>query len=227
MIYSCILALTVGAAIVSPLLILNTQIDPFPKNPQVYSNPQSQMGQIAVNIKSVRLELGTTPPHGNDTNTLPMFNVTTTVSATKYLNSIDGMPDAESDYFVMRLSTEDGTEITSTLLKVGTAYNQSFTPAQLKLLQTFPKNLNVSGNEGFFVFKWSICTSQTSTSVYGCSIEPNLATRIESSQTLTLSLTRIGSVTAKDGVATASFTNAEFIENATMTRTGNTFTYVR
>ena len=211
----------------SPLLILNTQIDPFPENPQVYSNPQSQLGQIAVNIKGVRLELGTTPPHGNDTSTLPMFNVTTTVSGTKYLNSNIGMPDAESDYFVMRLSAEDGTEITSTLLKVGTAYTQSFTPAQLKLLQTFPKNLTVSGDDGFFVFKWSMCTSQTSTSMYSSSIDSDLAARIDNSQTLTLSLTRIGTVTAKDGVAAASFTNTEFIENATLTRSGNTFTYIR
>jgi hypothetical protein len=227
MIYSCVLSLVVGTAIVSPLLILNTQIDPFPKNPQVYPNPQSQMGQIAVNIKSVRFELGTVNLYTNDISTLPMFNETTTVSATKYLNSNIGIPDAERDYFTLKLYTEDGTMIMGTLLKVGTAYNQSFTSGQLKLLETSPKNQNVSGYDGFFIYKWSIGTTQKSTSGYGCSIEPDLATLIENSQTLTLSLTRIGTVTAKDGIATASFTNAEFIENATLTRSGNTFLYIR
>jgi hypothetical protein len=227
LIYGCALSLIVGAALVSPLLILNTVIDPFPENPQVYPNPQSQMGQIAVNIKSVRFELGTVNLYANDTSTLPAFNVTTTVSGTKYLNSNEGIPDAEKDYFVMRLSTEDGTIITSTLLKFGTAYNQSFTREQLRLLETFPKNQNVSGTEGAFAFRWSIGTTQTSTSVYSCSIEPDLSALIDNSQTLTLSLTRIGTVTAKDGIATASFTNTEFIENATLTRSGNTFTYVR
>jgi hypothetical protein len=231
MIYSCILSLTVGVAIVSPLLILNTQIDPFPENPQVHPNPQSQVGQIAVNIKSVRFQLGTVNPYtdskSNGAYTLPVFNEKTAVSATKYLNSNEGIPDAEADYFIMQFSTENGTLITSSLLKVGTAYNQSFTHGQQNLLEINPINQNISNYGGAFFFKWSIGTTQTSSEGFGCSIEPDLAALIDSSQTLTLSLTRIGTVTVKDGIATASFTNTEFIENVTLTRSDNTFTYIR
>ena len=228
MIYGCIMALIVGAALVSPLLMLNTQIDPFPENPQVHPNPQSQMGQIAVNIKSVRFQLGTVNPYADiETATLPAYNEKTTVSATKYLNSNEVIPDAESDYFVMRFYTENGTLITSSLLKVGTAYNQSFTEEQQNLLETNPKNQNCSNYGGFFSFKWSIGTTQTSSNGGGSSIEPELASLIDSSQTLIVSLTRIGTVTVKDGIVTASFTSAEFIENVTLTRSGNIFTYMR
>ena len=225
MIYGCVLSLVVGIALVSQLLMLNTIIDPFPENPQVYPNPQSQMGQIAVNIISVRLQLGTVNPYV-DFSSMAAFNEKITVSATKYLNSNVGIPDAESDYFVIRFYTENGTLITSSLTKIGTAYNQSFNPEQQNLLEVNPKQ-NCSDYGGTFAFKWSIGTTQTSGSGGGSSIEPELAALIDSSQTLTISLTRIGTVTVKDGVVTAFFENAEFIENATLTRSGNTFTNAR
>lgn len=231
MIYSCILSLTVGIAIVSPLLILNTQIDPFPENPQVYPNPQSQMGQIAVQVKNVQFELKfvklVTGVNSTETTTLPIFNEKTTVSVTKYLNN-ESIPDAESDYILLHMYTENGTLIESRTMDVGTAYNQSFTRGQQYLLNSnqMIQNLTNYGGGAFF-FKWSIGTTQTFNEGFGRDIEPDLAALIGSSQTLTLSLTRIGTVTVKDGIATASFTNAEHVENVTLTRSGNLFTYTR
>jgi hypothetical protein len=236
MIYSCILSLTVGVAIVSPLLILNTQIDPFPENPQVHPNPQSQMGQVAVNIASVKAELKTlTPPSANntETETLQVFNERITVSATKYLNSNESLPDAESDYFLMQFFTENGTLIKSRTLSVGTAYNRAFMhehQLMLQLIDNKQMNWNFSNyicTSAAFFGTWSIGTTQKNSQESGASVELDLAALIDTSQTLTLSLFRIGVATAKDGLITASVINPEFVENVTLTRSGNTFTYTR
>ncbi|HEY9754640.1 MAG TPA: hypothetical protein V6C97_05750 [Oculatellaceae cyanobacterium] len=141
MIYSCALALIVGVAIISPLLILNTQLNPFPENPQVYPNPQSQMGQIAVNIESVKVELGTITspigPNSTQTVTQPAFSGKIASSATKYLNSNENIPDAEADLFQMQFFTENGTLIRNSSLTIGTAYNRSFTYEQQEVFDGY------------------------------------------------------------------------------------------
>jgi hypothetical protein len=234
MFYSCVLSLIVGAALVSPLLVLNTVIDPFPDNPQIYPNPQSEDGQIAVNIKSVKVELGTinTPIEIDSTETVtqPAFSGKITVTATKYLNNNESIPDAEADYFQMQFFTENGTLIRNCTLTVGTAYNRSFTHEQQQLLNDYEMWKlfgNLGGGGGTFFTTWSIGTSHDNGQGFSGNITPSLADVIDDSETLTMTLSRIATVTVKNGLVSASVTSAGLMENVTLTRSGNTFTYIR
>lgn len=222
LIYGCVFSLLIGAALVSPLLILNTVIDPFPENPKVYSNPQSSDAQMAVSIKSVQVELGTiTLPidiNSTETVTQPAFSGKITTSATKYLNDNESIPDAEADLFQMQFFTENGTLIRNCTLNVGTAYSRSFTYEQQQLLdgyQMWKLFGNLGGGGGSFFSTWSIGTTHQSNQGFNGNISPKLAGLIEDSQTLTMTLSRIGTVTVKDGFVAALVTNAGFIENVT------------
>jgi hypothetical protein len=230
-IYSCAIALIVGAAIISPLLILNTVNDPSPENPPLTANPQSADSQIGVNIKSIQTELRnvTTPIDGNSTEivTQTSFSGNITVNATKYLNSNQSVPLAESDLFLMQIFTENGTQIRNCTLNIGTAYNQSFTPEQQQLLNfsivTPPIAVNLG--KGTFISTWPIGTSQENTQEFSDNISPDMAALINSSQTLTMTISRIGTITVKDAFVSVGLTNAGPIETITLTRSGNTFTY--
>jgi hypothetical protein len=235
MIYGCALALVVGAALVSPLLILNTVIDPFPEKPQMYPNPQSSNAQIAVNVKSVNVELGTiTLPidiGSTETVTQPAFSGEITVSATKYLNNNESIPQAEADYFLMQFFTENGTLIRNETLNIGTAYNRSFTSEKQQWLDSYQMWKifgNYGGGGGTFFTTWSIGTTHENRQGFNGNIKPSLAELIDSSQTLTMTLSRIGTVTVRDDdFVSVWVTNAGFIENVTLTRSGNTFTSIR
>jgi len=118
-------------------------------------------------------------------------------------------------------------------LSVGTAYNRAFIHEHQLMLQLID-NKQMSWNfsnyvctSAAFFGTWSIGTTQKNSQESGASVEPDLAALIDSSQTLTVSLFRIGVATAKDSSITASVINPEFVENVTLTRSGNTFTYTR
>jgi hypothetical protein len=235
MIYSCALALIVGVAIISPLLILNTQFNPFPENPQVYPNPQSQMGQIAVNIESVKVELGTITspigPNSTETVTQPAFGGKIANSATKYLNNNENIPDAEADLFQIQFFTQNGTLIQNRSLTVGTAYNRSFTYEQQEVFSSYHMwkyfGWN-SGGGGTFFTTWSIGTTHYGGSQgFNGNISPRMAALIDGSQTLTMTFYRIATVTVKNGSVTPIAIEPELIQNLTLTRNGNQFTYTR
>jgi hypothetical protein len=231
-IYSCAIALIVGAAIISPLLILNTVNDPNPENPNVTSNPQSADSQIGVNIKSIQANLGniTTPIDINNTEpvTQPAFSGNITVTATKYLNNNQGVLLAESDLFLMQIYTDNGTLIKNCTLNIGTAYNESFTAEQQRLLNfsiTIPPFNLYNVGAGTFITEWSIGTSQENTQNFNDNITLDVAALINSSQTLTMTISRIGTITVKEASISVGLTNAGPIETITLTRSGNTFTY--
>jgi hypothetical protein len=234
MIYSCALALIVGVAIISPLLILNTQINPFPENPQVYPNPQSQMGQIAVNIENVQVELGTITspigPNSTETVTQPAFSGNIKDSATKYLNDNENIPDAEADLFRIQFFTENGTLIQNSSLTVGTAYNRSFTYEQQQLLDGYNmwKYFGNIGGGGPFYPTWSIgATRHGGSQGFNGNISPKIAALIDGSQTLTMTFYRVATVTVKNGIVTPILIDPELVQNITLTRNGNAFTYTR
>lgn len=231
-IYSCAIALIAGAAIISPLLILNTVSDPYTENPNITSNPQSADSQIGVNIKSVRADLGniTTPIEINSTETVtqPAFSGNITVNATKYLNNNQSIPLAESDLFLIQIYTDNGTLIRNCTLNIGTAYNQSFTPEQMHLLNfsnITPPLIQAGGGVETFIWNWSIGASQENTQGFSGNITPDMAALIDSSQTLTMTISRIATITAKDNFVSVGITSGPPIETVTLTRSGNTFTY--
>lgn len=234
MIFGCVLSLVVGAALVSQLLMLNTIIDPFPENPQVHPNPQSQNGQIAVNIEGVNVELGTITlpisPNSTQTVTQPAFGGEIKHTSTKYLNDNQNIPDAEADCFQIQFFTENGTLIRNESLTVETAYNRSFTYEQQELLDGYHmwKYFGSIGSGGNFYPTWSIGTTQYGDSIgFNGNIGEDLAALIDGSQTLTMTFSRIATVTVKNGVVTPIALNPELVQNITLTRNGNTFSYTR
>jgi hypothetical protein len=232
-IYSCITALIVGAAIISPLLILNTVNGTSQEDPPLTSlNPQSNDAQIGVNIKTAQMEYGTitTPIAINSTETVtqPAFSGNITVNATKYLNNNESIPLAESDLFLMQISTENGTIIRNCTLNIGTAYNESFTHEQQRMLNfslISPPLIGASGGAGTFIWNWSIGASQENTQGFSGNITPDMAALIDSSQTLTMTISRIATFTARDNFVSVLITSGPPIETVTLTRSGNTFTY--
>jgi hypothetical protein len=230
-IYSCAIALIVGAAIISPLLILNTVSESTPENPNINSNPQSPDGQIGVNIKSVQANLRNITPidiNSTETVTQPAFSGTLTVNATKYLNNNQSTSLAESDLFLMQIFTDNGTQISNCTLNIGTAYNESFTPEQH---QMFNSSITIStlGRFNFgevtFTSAWPIGTSQEKTQEFSDNISPGIAALINSSQNLTVTISRIGTITIKNTNVSINMINEVPIETVTLTRNGNTFTY--
>lgn len=231
-IYSCAIALIAGVAIISPLLILNTVSDPSPENPPLTANPQSADSQIGVNIKSIQADLGniTTPIEGNSTETVTgiTFSGSLTVNATKYLNNNQSVPLAESDLFLIQVYTENSTLIRNCTLNIGTAYNESFTPEQHRMLN-FSLITSTSGplfdGDITFISSWPIGTSQEKTQEFSGNVTSDMAYLIDSSQTLTMTISRIGTITIKENSVSVGLTNALPIETVTLTRSGNTFSY--
>ncbi len=232
MFLGCALALIVGASLVSPLLMLNTVIDPFPENPPLYPNPQSAQSQIAVNIKNARLELGTITSkielNSTETVTQPAFGGKISVSATKYLNNNESIPDAEVDYFLMQIFADNGTWIGNETVHIGTAYNRSFTPVQQHMIDGYLLDKTFGrygGGVGTFFYTWSIGTTHENTLGFNGNMDQSTAALIANSQTLTIVLSRIGTITIKDNSTVTSAADAGLIETVTLTRNGNIFAY--
>ncbi len=225
MFLGCALALIVGASLVSPLLILNTVIDPFPDNPPLYPNPQSSQSEIAANIKSARIEIGTIT---NPNSTQPPFDESISVNAAKHLNDKQNMPDAEVDYFQVQILTQDGTVVQDTKVYVGTAYTRAFTAQQAQTIncqQLYEAFGSFGSGMGAFYYTWSIGTTHVPTQSINGNIDQRTAALMLNSQTLTIALSRIGTITIKGNSTVASASDVGLIENVTLTRNGNIFEY--
>ena len=232
MFIGCAVALIVGASIVSPLLILHTSLNPFPENPPLHPNPQSSQSQIALTLKSVSIGVGTyessVQSNSSETVTKSALTGKITVSATKYLNDNKNITDGEVDYFLFEIFTENGVPLQQEALFIGTAYNESFTyekQVQISsqfLRQTF--DINASGG-GTFFYTWSIGTTNENGQGFTSSIPKSTAASLGNAQTLTMTLSRVGTVTVRGDSTVVSTSDAGLIETVTLIRSGNTFVY--
>ncbi len=232
MVLGCALALVIGVSLVSPLLMLHTVINPFPKNPQVNPNPQSSQSQITVNLQNIYLEVGNrTKQNSFGTFTQPVFSGVIHFGSTKYLNSNQDIPDAEVDCFLLELFTDNDTKIQDEFQNyafyIGTAYNISFTPEKMSLIDS---SLNDSFGMifgGAFIYRWSIGTPMPmpyEQSFIG-DIAQSSVDSIKNCNTLTMTLTRLGTITIRGNATLTSTSDAGLVESVTLTKYGNGFMY--
>jgi hypothetical protein len=236
----CALALIVGAALVSPLLILHTAIDPFAENPPVYPNPQSSRSQIAANLTNIHLALGNmtmpknmstlhyTPSPDMVMATYPTFSGLVYIAETKYLNDNQNIPDSEVDFFCVQLSTDNGTLIANASIYVGTAYTRSFNydlhPIDCNAL--LHNNFgSIFGGGGSFERIWSIGTTIDFNREFSGTINQTTVDMIKNSQTLSITLSRIGTITVRGNSTVVSTSDAGLIETVMLTKQGDSFFY--
>jgi hypothetical protein len=234
MVFGCAIALIIGASLVSPLLFFNTILDPFPENPPTIPNPQSSISQISETIESVYLELGERSVLNGSSFKMynqPMFSGSIDVRATKYLNDNQDIPDAEVDYFQIQILLENGTAIRNYTFYCGAAYNLSFV-TQLEqdqnvyqMLDSFEEAMGLKGTGGIFRYLWSIGTSIPNGNSFSGTTSQNFNTTLASTQSLTLTLSRIGSVIIKGDSTTVSKSDAGIIETVQLVKHGNGFLY--
>jgi hypothetical protein len=240
MIFGCALAMIVGATLVSPIMFFNTVLNPFPQNPPTTPNPQSSYSQIGGTIESVYLELGERSALNGSSFKMynqPTFSGSIDVKATKYLNDNQNIPDAEVDYFRIQILFENGTAIDNFesignyTFYVGAAYNKS-TVTKLQqdigvgtLLDSLTKEMKLQGAGGLFQYLWSIGTSIPSGSSFSGTTSQSFATTLANAQSLTLTLSRIGSVIIKGNSTIVSNSDAGIIEIVQLVKHGNAFLY--
>jgi len=250
MIIGCVLSLIIGASLVSPMLLLNTVLNPFPDNPQVLANPQSSISQIGVNLKKVYVELGTinnTYANSTEPTILPAFKGTIVLSATKYLNNNQDIPDGEGDYFLIQIYSENRTApIWNSSYYAGTAYTRSYfmdhqgrddiaSDAGYLVWNSFDKPLDLEIGVGStvhygwgigpgFDWTWPIGTSIEYRQGWSGDIKQSIAAILADSQTLTMTLSRIGSITVRGNSTIATY-DPGLIQTVQLVRQGNGFLY--
>jgi hypothetical protein len=240
MILGCALAMIIGASLVSSLMFFNTVLNPFPENPPTTPNPQSSNSQIAETIENVYLELGERSVLNGSSfkmYTQPTFSGSIDVSATKYLNDNQNIPDAEVDYFHIQIFFENGTaienfaSIENFTFHCGAAYNRSFITKLeqdqnvYQMLDSSEKAMGLTGTGGTFRYLWSIGTSIPNGFGFSGTISQSFKATLENTQSLTLILSRIGSVTIKGNSSIVSTSDAGIIETIQLVRHGNGFMY--
>jgi hypothetical protein len=233
MVIGCILALIMGVTLVSPLLILNTVVNSFPEHPNVYPNPQSNSSNIAVNLKNVNVELGTItlkkyPYPNSETVTQPALHNAIVLSATKYLNDNENIPDGEADYFLIQIFSSNGVLIRNMSALFGAAYNRTFESQHAQTItfylmyKTFGFNY---GGGGEVHWTWPIGTTITNSFGGHPTIGPNTANLLANSQTLTMTLSRVGSIVFRGNSTIVSTSDAGLIESVQLVKQGEGFIF--
>ena len=246
MIIGCALALVIGASLVSPMLLLNTVLNPFPENPKVIANPQSAIMQIGVNLKNIRVELGTynwTFANSTEPTTLPCFNGVVAFKATKYLNNNQDIPDAENDRFLLQMYVDnESSPIWNSTLGAGAAYTRAYFDDHKgrdisssggylwDKLYDIPQDIHLSrertgwGTGVGFWWDWPIGVTTVHQGGWSGDIKPNIVAKIDNAQTLTVTLSKIGVITIR-GNNTALTLDQGLIETVNLIRQGNAFFY--
>ena len=234
LIFGCAIALIIGASLVSPLMFFNTVLDPFPENPPTTLNPQSSISQISETIESVYLELGERSVLNGSSFKMyiqPMFSGSIDVRATKYLNDNQDIPDAEVDYFQIQILLENGTAIRNNTFYCGAAYNRSFVTKleqdqnAYQILDSFENAMGLNSTGGIFRYLWSIGTSIPNGNSFSGTTSQSFNTTLANAQSLTLTLSRIGSIKIKGNSTIVSASDAGIIETVQLVKHGNGFLY--
>jgi hypothetical protein len=231
-IWGCLLSLLMGASAVSPLLFTAYVA---PEN-EVRVNPQSSTANIGANVAYAYIVLeNTTLPAMPGSSDAPAsgqaIKFVFVLNSTKYLNSLEQIPDAEIDYFVIQLHTNEGS-INNLTESVGAAYT-TFTKEEMHSnpMNTFSffrqdwMDLRASGG-GSFWLNWTTGTSRLSGGGSNSgSTNLRQAPLLENAQTVTLSLSRLGEVIFTGNSTVVSKADAGLIEQIDLKKYGNGFLY--
>jgi hypothetical protein len=233
LVIGCILALIVGASTVLPILLFSELQNNTWYPTDIIPNPQSVNSQIGAQISKASVWLGTMTEWSEAANSVVEVQAIRggfNLNCTKYLNNNESIPEAEIDYFLVELSTENGTVLKSAMQGVEVTYQAHFNWHTANYSSNWNElfGTKISGMSVGGVEPWIPGTSQNITPQYfGVPLEansPNIQI-LKNSQTLTMTVSRFGTVIIRGNSTDVSTVDQGLIEKVQLQKIGESFQY--